>query len=1012
LPGLREFSGEEVFLEKAAIDRSAKLKALPGNGIFSAEGQPRPMPYKVKKFLLVASLYDYFMLEEDGRLQELLLKFYQQWNLGYIPQFVRINGGENALQVIKNEHFDLVIAVMRLGDMDPFTFGRMVKAIDPTLPVIGLAFNTPELKRLLEIDDGTAVERIFVWQGDGRILLGILQYIEDRKNAVIDLQINGFQSILLIEDAIDFYSSYLPIVFSVLREFTEQSLKGDLTFTQKLQRQIGRPRVQLATSYEEATAIYEQFKNNILGIITDSSFPKNNILTPAAGLSFVEKVLAERPSLPILLQSSEPTAEAMARKAGIGYLSKNSPTLLFDLKKFLLSSFGFGELVIKDDLAAVENRIFNVDQLFSSAVDLPEAALRNAINRGDLDRWLRARTEFELADTIRDFVDQAHGPIPELGMKLKKIITDFRTVSHRGSIVPYSRYFHEDYSQFSIIGSGSIGGKARGLAFLDRILANYFDQAQFPKITIAIPRTVVIGTDMFDDFIRENDLLAFAVGDHSDNRIINRFINASLPAKMVGDLRDFIKNVRVPLAVRSSSLLEDSLYLPFAGIYATKMLPNDQYGDDIRFLNLVNAVKFVYASTFFRQAKSYINSTPHRIEDEKMAVVIQPIVGTLHQDCFYPDFSGVARSYNYYPVGQAKPEDGVVNVALGLGKTVVDGGVSLRFTPAYAGILPQFPSIKDMFNFSQRDFYAVSMKHTASVAFLEEDQYLTKQGLERAETDGVLQYLASTYSKENDAVYDGISFPGPRIINFAHILKNDIFPLAQILQCLLKLSTEAMDCPVEMEFAATLDAANVFPAVFSILQVRPLVVSDELVKVDLAETNKEFTLCCSDQVLGNGVSQSIRDIVFVKPAIFDAAQSPQIADEVDKLNSQLRADNISYMLIGPGRWGSTDPWLGIPVKWSQISGVKVVVEVSLPNMNVDPSQGSHFFQNMTSLRIGYFTIPLHNANGFIDWPWLEALPVVSETAFLKHVRLAGPLKVMIDGRKSQGIILKPEVAVL
>jgi CheY-like chemotaxis protein len=969
------------------------------------------MPYQVKKFLLVASLYDYFMLEEDGRLQELLLKTYQQWNLGYIPQFLRINGGENALQVIKNEKFDLIIVVMRLGDMDPFTFGRLVKEIDPLLPVIGLAFNTPELKRLLEIDDGTAVERIFVWQGDGRILLGILQYIEDRKNAVIDIQFGGFQSILLIEDDIDFYSSYLPIVFSVLRELTEQLLKDDLTFAQKLKRQNGRPRIQLATSYEEATAIFEHSKSNLLGIITDSSFPENKILNPTAGLMFVKKVLSVLPNLPILLQSSEPAAEVMAQKAGIGFLSKNSPTLLHDLKKFLSSSFGFGDLVIKDDRVAVESRVININQLFSIVAGLPDIDLRKIVNRGDLDRWLRARTEFELANTIQVFISQTSGPVLELGGQLKKIIADFRTASHRGSIVAYSRYFHEDYSQFSIIGSGSIGGKARGLAFLDKILANNFDQGQFPKTEIAIPRTVVIGTDMFDDFIKENNLLTFAVENHSDNHIVNRFINASLPAKMVGDLRDFIKHVRVPLAVRSSSLLEDSLYLPFAGIYATKMLPNDQYGDDIRFLNLVNAIKFVYASTFFRQAKSYINSTPHRIEDEKMAIVIQPVVGTLYRDCFYPDFSGVARSYNYYPVGQAKPEDGVVNVALGLGKTVVDGGVSLRFTPAFAGILPQFTSIKDMFSFSQRDFYAVSMKHTASVAFLEEDQYLVKQGLERAEKDGVLQYLASTYSRENDAVYDGISFSGPRIINFAHILKNEIFPLAKILQCLLKLSSEAMDCPVEIEFAATLDAANVFPAVFSILQVRPLVVNDELVKVELAATQKEFALCYSDQVLGNGVSQIIQDIIFVKPTIFAAAKSPEIAIEVDNLNSKLRAENIPYLLIGPGRWGSTDPWLGIPVKWSQISGVKVIVEVSLPNLNVDPSQGSHFFQNMTSLRIGYFTIPLNSANGFIDWPWLEGQPALNETTFLRHVCLAQPLKVMIDGRKSQGIILKPEKSI-
>jgi CheY-like chemotaxis protein len=966
------------------------------------------MPYKVKKFLLVASLYDYFMLEEDGRLHELLLKTYQQWNLGYIPHFVRVSGGENALKLIKNESFDLIVTVMRLGDMDPFAFGRQVKEIVPGLPVIGLAYNTPELKRLLDLDDGTVLERIFVWQGDGHILLGIIQFIEDRKNAAHDIQIFGVQNILLIEDSIDFYSSYLPQIFSVLRDLTENLLKEDLTFSQRLLRQNARPRVHLATTHEEAQAIFEQLKNNLLGIITDASFPQDRVVNPAAGLHFVKKVLAEKPHLPILMQSSDEGAEAMAGQVGIKFISKNSLTLLRDLKNFLSSAFGFGDLVLRDDQSGAETRIANVNQLYSVLSDFPDDRLAATLARGDLDRWLRARTEFVLADLIQNHFQHKHQAGAALGPELKNLISDFRCASRRGSIVTYSRFFHEEYSQFSVIGSGSIGGKARGLAFMDRILASYFDPQKFPGVSVSIPRTVVLGTDVFDDFMKENDLLSAAVADHSDAHLANLFIKASLPGKIVGDLRDFIKNVKVPLAVRSSSLLEDSLYQPFAGIYATKMLPNDQAGDDIRFLNLVNAIKFVYASTFFRQAKSYIGSTPHRIEDEKMAVVIQPVVGKLHRDCFYPEFSGVARSYNYYPVGQAKPEDGVVNLALGLGKTVVDGGVSLRFTPAFPGILPQFTSIKDMFSFSQRDFYAIAMRQVASIAFLEEDQYLVKLGLEKAEADGVLQFLASTYSRENDAVYDGISFSGPRIINFAHILKNDMFPLATILIDLLKLSSEAMNCAVEMEFAAILDAEKALPAQFSILQVRPLVVQDELVKVELNESQKKCACCFSDRVLGNGISQNIRDIVFVKPDAFDAAKNPQIAVDVGKFNSRLREAGTPYLLIGPGRWGSTDPWLGIPVKWSQISGVKVVVEASLPNMNVDPSQGSHFFQNMTSLRIGYFTVPLDRAHGFIDWPWLEALPVVEESEFLRHVSLPGPVTVMIDGRKSQGIIIKPE----
>ena len=965
------------------------------------------MPYKVKKFLLVASLYDYFVLEEDGRLNELLSKTYQHWNLGYVPHFVRVSGGESALNLIKNEKFDLVVAVMRLGDMDPFTFGRQVKEIDPGLPVVGLAYNTPELKRLLEMDDGSAVERIFVWQGDGHIILGIIQFIEDRKNAANDTQAVGVQNILLIEDSLEFYSSYMPLIFSVLRDMTDNLLKEDLSFSQRLLRQNARPRIHLAVSQEEAEAVFAQFKNNLLGIITDASFPVNKIVDPRAGVRFAKKILAEKPDLPILMQSSDEGAEIMAGEIGIEFISKNSPTLLRDLKLFLSTSFGFGELVLREEKTDSEIRIANVNQLFGALADIPQDVLAIALDRGGIDRWLRARTEFALANAVENFYAQAPRPITGLSGKIKQIIADFREASHRGAIVAYSRYFHEDYSQFSVIGSGSIGGKARGLAFMDRILAKYFNPNKFPGVSVAIPRTLVLGTDVFDDFMKENDLLTSAVADHSDSHMANLFIKASLPGKIVGDLRDFIKNVKVPLAVRSSSLLEDSLYQPFAGIYATKMLPNDQVTDDIRFLNLVNAIKFVFASTYFRQAKSYINSTPHRIEDEKMAVVIQPVVGRLRCDSFYPDFSGVARSYNYYPVGQAKPEDGVVNVALGLGKTVVDGGVSLRFTPAFAGVLPQFASIKDMFNFSQRDFYAIAMRHMASVAFAEEDQYLVKFGLDRAEADGILQFLASTYSRENDAVYDGISFPGPRIINFAHILKNEIFPLAKILIDLLKLSSAAMNCAVEMEFAAILDAQNALPAQFSILQVRPLVVQDELVKVELDDRQNESAFCFSDRVLGNGVLQTIRDIVFVKPDVFDAGKSPQIAGEVDKINSRLREAGTPYLLIGPGRWGSTDPWLGIPVKWGQISGVKVVVEASLPNMNVDPSQGSHFFQNMTSLRIGYFTVPVDRSHGFIDWPWLQSLPVATETEFLKHICLPEPLTVMIDGRKSQGVILKP-----
>lgn len=969
-------------------------------------------PYRVKKFLLVASLYDYFMLEEDGRLRDLLLQTYQQWNLGYVPQFVRVSGGENALQRIRCEPFDLVVAVTRLGDMDPFSFARRVREISPDLPVVGLAYNTPELGRLLELDDGSALERIFVWQGDGQVLLGMIQYVEDLRNAAGDTRRAGVQNILLIEDSVGFYSSYLPLIFSLLRRLTHSLLQEDLTHSQRLLRQSGRPRVHLATCLQEAQAVFAAFRDNLLGIITDASFPRRRgagaEAEPHAGIEFARAALAEKPGLPILLQSSDPGADGMARAAGIPFLSKNSPTLKRDLERFLSGHFGFGELLLAGGGAEGQSRIANLDQLYSASAELPAPALNRAIADGTLDRWLRARTEFALADELQQAF--AGDGAPDPGPQLRRLIAAARAAGRRGAIVPYSRSFHEEHAQFSIIGGGSIGGKARGLAFMDRVLARHFDPGRYPGVTVAIPRTLVLGTDVFDDFMRENDLLPQAVLDHSDHHLASLFIKASLPGRHVGDLRDFVRQVTVPLAVRSSSLLEDSLYQPFAGIYATKMLANDQASEDIRFLNLVNAVKFVYASTFFRQAKAYIASTPNRVEDEKMAVIIQPVVGRPHPERFYPHFSGVARSYNYYPVGQARPEDGVVNVALGLGKTVVDGGVSLRFTPAFPGILPQFTSIKEMFQFSQREFYAVAMRRAASVAFLEEDQYLVRCGLEKAEQDGTLEYLASTYSRENDAVYDGVSFPGPRIVNFAHVLKNGAFPLAAIIGDLLQLSREAMNCAVEAEFAVVFDGPEVYPARFSLLQVRPLVVQDELVEVKLDDGLAGSAFCASDRVLGNGVSRGVRDLVFVKPGSFDAARSPQIAGEVDRLNAMLRDAGAPYVLIGPGRWGSADPWLGIPVKWSQISGVKVVVEAALANMNVDPSQGSHFFQNMTSLRIGYFTVPLDRERGFIDWPWLESLPVAFESEHLRHVRLDEPVTVIIDGRASRGVILKPGTA--
>lgn len=965
----------------------------------------RLMPYKVRRVLLVASLYDSFILEEDGRLQDLLGQAYKQRDLGYVPTLSHVTGGAAALQALERDPCDLVVCVQRLGDMDPFTFGRKAKGIVPALPVVILAFNTPELARLRELNDFTAVDKVFAWQGDGKILAGIVQYVEDLRNAESDTALFGVPNLLIVEDSVRFYSTYLPAIFEELHDQNAKLLDDDLGYSQKALRQRGRPRVHLAETYEQAVALFEQYQDNLLAVFTDVRYPRGGKLDPLAGVDFATLVRSRLPHLPLLIQSSEPDTEKISRQLGAEFLLKSSPTLVEEFRHVLAEHCGFGDLVLTDAGGDEVARIANLESFLSVIDSLPAEALCQHFRRGDIRRWLLLRTEFELAHVLARPEVAGIADAGVLRERIKTALSERRRTMHRGSIIEYSRRFSPEQWHFARLGGGSIGGKARGLAFIDKVLASHFDHAKYPGVSISIPRTLVLGTDLFDEFLRHNELFRRAMAEDSDARIVNLFLNAPLPPTVVGDVRDFIRQVRKPLAVRSSSLLEDALYQPFAGIYYTKMVPNNQQDLDARFAALDNAIKLVWASTYLKQARSYIESTNHRCDEEKMAVIVQEVVGAARNGRWYPDFAGVARSYNYYPVGHARPEDGVVNVALGLGKTVVDGGVSLRFTPAYPEVLPQFYSVKEMLDNSQKKFYAVDLTPHASTAFAEEDQYLLNLPLAEAERDGTLEHIGSVYDRENQRLVDGIGEPGPRVVSFAHVLKYQMFPLAGLLDDLLKLATQAMSCPVEMEFAVRLDPRNVLPADFGFLQVRPLVISDELVTVDLTGGAQGNALCYTDQALGNGVT-TLADIVYVKPKAFDAARTPQIAVEIGQLNQRLKEQDRGYVLIGFGRWGSTDPWLGIPVKFDQISRARAVVEACLPTMNVDPSQGSHFFQNMTSLRIGYLTVPLDPARGKIDWDWLDAQPLVEQTEHVRWVRPAAPVSVQLDGRSSRGAIFR------
>lgn len=964
-------------------------------------------PYQVRRLLLVSSQYDFFILEEDGRLQDILGRIYKKRDLGYVPAIKQVDGAEAAFQELSTGAYDLVLMGQRLGEMEPIEFCQRIRNNWPELPLALLAYNTPELERLTAGGLSVLWDRVFVWQGDGRILAAIIQHIEDARNALPDSKILDLPHILVVEDNPRFYSSYLIGLYDILEASTNELLSEDLTYTQRLLRQRARPKVLLAQNYEQAASLVAALGHNLLGLITDVRFPQNGSVDPEAGLMLARAVREKMPGIPVLIQSSEPQAREQALAQGLDYLDKNLPTLASGLRSFLNRRLGFGPLEFSDPEGQTF-RLASLSDLNFTLERLPAHLFWQHLKDGSLIRWLLVRSELDLASVCRRAASSDTSRSEEIRLRLLATMGDLRRLSHRGSLVPFVRSFFQDPAIFSRIGGGSIGGKARGLAFIDRVLHEKLDPGRFPGIEISIPKTVVLGTEVFDEFLKENQLLDFALGEMSDIRIINRFLHAALSARVVGDLRDLMAELRAPLAVRSSSLLEDALYQPFAGIYATKMIPNNLTDTDSRFLSLVNAIKFVYASTYFQRAKAYIRATGHRPEEERMAVVIQEVVGRRHGERFYPDLSGVARSYNYYPVGHARPQDGVVNLALGLGKTIVDGGTSLIFTPAYPNVLPQLYDRKSIFENSQRHFYAIDLSQSSSTSFTEEDQYLKQYDLRAAEDDGVLNFLASTYDFESDCLRDGLNSPGPRVISFAHILKNEVLPLAKILEFLLPMSAGAMACPVEMEFACILDPQNALPARFGFLQVRPMVSPDSLVKVEISAHDLRQTVVSTRQALGNGIQQ-VRDIVYVRPEAFDAAKTREIAAEVAQANAIMEAQGRRFLLIGPGRWGSSDPWLGVPVDWSQITQVQAIVEVALPNMNVDPSQGSHFFQNMTSLGIGYFTIPLDPNVGTVDWDWLNSQPGSWESPHLRLLSFAEPLEIRIDGRTGQGVILKRAV---
>ena len=972
------------------------------------EGFDNLMPFKVQNILLVSSLYDSFILREDGRLNELLIDESLELNLQQIPGITHVSSCAEALELARSQpRFNLIVTNLAVGEMTAAQLASDVKRAGLDVPVVVLAYDYREVKNFISRNPVTDIERIFLWQGNARILIAIVKYIEDKRNVLHDTRAMGVPVLLVVEDNIRYYSSFLPVIYTELIKQSRRVIQEGINVAHKLVRMQARPKILLSSNFEDAAQLVQEYRDYLIGLVSDVEFPWEGKLSPETGFELARLMKAMVPDVPVVLQTSRTEFRPRALAAGYSFLRKRSPTLLKDLRRILTEQFGFGDFVFRlPDMTEV-GRAKDLNQLEEQLQTVPPESLTYHAQSNHFSHWLMARTEFALAAKLRprkvsDFTGPEH-----LRRDLIESIIDYRREQSELLIGDFNAdTFKPSETGFLRIGAGSLGGKARGLAFVRHLLRKNRITRRFPGIRIAVPPALVLATDAFDQFMVENNLLDFALQCENDAEILEKFLAASLSTPLQQNLKVFLAEVTYPLAVRSSSLLEDSQYQPFTGVYETFMLGNGPADPDMRLAELVDAIKRVYASTFSRHAKAYVRATPYRLEEEKMAVIVQQLVGTVHGQRFYPDFSGVVRSHNFYPVPPMMFADGIAAVALGLGRAVVDGGKCLTFCPRYPQNLLQFSSVDDMLANSQTEFWALELDGASQgrPGHLHELRF----GLEAAEADGTLPAVASTYSVDNQAVYDGVSRAGARIVSFAPVLKHGMFPLAAILEMLVKAGEDALGIPVEIEFAVRLPQRSGESADFGFLQIRPLTLSRDHQDLSLDRVEPSQLLCQSSKVLGNGRIENLNDVVVVDSQRFERSRSQEVAKAVAHFNSLLTAENRPYLLIGVGRWGSNDPWLGIPVEWDEISGARVIVEAGFHDFRVTPSQGSHFFQNLTAFQIGYFTVNPDAGEGSVDWEWLNDQPSVDEDGCVRHLHFDTPMRVVMNSRQSQGIIFKPQ----
>ena len=977
------------------------------NLVFKDTSFANLMNKRIYNVLLIATKYDAFMLEDDGRVDEQIFNEYTSLSLRYPPRFTQVTTEEEALAELKDRNFELIICMPNMDNRDIFAAATEIKIHYPNIPIVVLTPFSKEVSKRIANEDLSAIDYVFSWLGNAELLLAIIKLIKDKMNAPDDTASVGVQIILLVEDSVRFYSSALPHLYKFVLEQSQMFAKEALNDHQRTLRMRGRPKIKLARTYEEAVRIFNQYRDNMLGIISDMSFMHDGVKDPYAGYKFGQYVRKTGLIIPFVLESSEASNKVYAKELGASFIDKNSKSYPQDLRKKIMQRFGFGDFVILNPQTKEEiMRIKDLKDLQKKVFQIPDDSLVYHLSRNHFSRFFYSRAMFPPAEVLKRVDVSDYKDMDEARKLIFDLIVQYRRMKNSGVVAVYQKERFDEYSNFARIGDGSLGGKGRGLAFIGAMVKRY-PKLEHDHFAVTIPKTVVICTDIFDEFMETNELYPVVLSEVDDETILKYFLRASLPARLIEDLMAFFDVVKSPIAVRSSSLLEDSHYQPFAGIYSTYMVPKleDKY-DMLRTLS--DAIKAVYASVFYRDSKAYMTATSNLIDQEKMAIVLQEVVGNRYNDRFYPTISGVARSLNFYPIGNEKAEDGIANIALGLGKYIVDGGQTLRFSPRHPHNILQMSTMDFALRETQTRFYALDLKNLADQFSVDDSFNLLRLNLKDADADGSLKFIVSTYDPYDQVIRDGYYPGGRKILSFVNVLQHEVFPLADTLDQILHVGQDEMGRPIEIEFAVNIDPQNPGFATFYLLQVRPIVDNKEVMEEDLTLVEQEDTILTSTSVLGHGIVTDVQDIIYVKTGAFCSSNNQSIAYDIEKMNRQFTGEEKNYVLVGPGRWGSSDSWLGIPVKWPHISNARVIVECGLENYRVDPSQGTHFFQNLTSFGVGYFTINPFKGDGWFDEGYLNSLPAVEETEYLRHVRFDKPVVIKMDGKKSLGVVLKPE----